>query len=62
VARPLTVSAGIAVHEPRSGRSTLEALVARADAALYAAKEAGRNRIMVEPAARPAEASDVVYR
>jgi diguanylate cyclase (GGDEF)-like protein len=62
VARPVTVSAGIAVHEPRFERATLEALVARADATLYAAKEAGRNRVMVEGPAREGEPSDVVYR
>lgn len=62
VARPITVSAGIAVHTPPFERTTLEGLVARADATLYAAKEAGRNRVMVEAPARPAAASEVVYR
>ena len=62
VARPITISAGIAVHVPPFEHSTLEGLVARADATLYAAKEAGRNRVMVEAPARPAAASDVVYR
>ena len=41
--------------------STLEGLVARADATLYAAKEAGRNKVSGRGARRPA-ASDVVYR
>ncbi|MDD2806664.1 MAG: GGDEF domain-containing protein [Elusimicrobiales bacterium] len=40
----LTVSIGIA-HFPRDGR-TPEEVIARADAALYAAKEGGRNRVM----------------
>jgi diguanylate cyclase (GGDEF)-like protein len=39
---PLTVSAGVAVH--RTGE-TPDQLVARADSALYAAKEAGRNTV-----------------
>jgi diguanylate cyclase (GGDEF)-like protein len=39
----LTVSAGIAAY-PEDGRSVKE-LVAAADAALYRAKEAGRDRV-----------------
>jgi len=39
-----TCSAGIATHEPVSSSSTPEALMAQADAALYEAKTAGRNR------------------
>jgi diguanylate cyclase (GGDEF)-like protein len=62
VAKAITISAGIAVHVPPFEHSTLEGLVARADATLYAAKEAGRNKVMVEAPARPAAASDVVYR
>jgi diguanylate cyclase (GGDEF)-like protein len=62
VAGPITISAGIAVHTPPFEHSTLEGLIARADATLYAAKEAGRNRVMVEAPSRPAAASDVVYR
>jgi diguanylate cyclase (GGDEF)-like protein len=41
---PITVSAGIAAWEPGD---TAETLIARADAALYRAKEAGRNRAIV---------------
>ena len=62
VAQPITISVGIAVHTPPFEHSTLEGLVARADATLYAAKEAGRNKVMVEAPARPVAASDVVYR
>jgi diguanylate cyclase (GGDEF)-like protein len=62
VARPITISAGIAVHEPRFERATLEGLVSRADATLYAAKEAGRNKVMVEGPPRAGEASEVFYR
>ncbi|MGA7992794.1 MAG: GGDEF domain-containing protein, partial [Thermoanaerobaculia bacterium] len=62
VAGPITISAGIAVHTSPFERTTLEGLVARADATLYAAKEAGRDRVMVEAVRRAAEASEVVYR
>ena len=59
----LTVSAGVAVYE--EGMGSYEVLVATADRALYAAKQAGRNRVTVAepvkalappppPAARPA--------
>ncbi|WP_119156310.1 diguanylate cyclase [Caldimonas tepidiphila] len=40
----ITVSGGVAQHAP--GRETLHELLARSDAALYAAKEGGRNRIL----------------
>jgi diguanylate cyclase (GGDEF)-like protein len=40
----VTISVGIAQHT--SGDADLEALVARADRALYAAKAAGRNRVV----------------
>lgn len=49
VAPVVTVSAGVAVAE--TGRTTSQALVERADEALYRAKERGRNR--VEVAAEP---------
>jgi diguanylate cyclase (GGDEF)-like protein len=41
---PISVSAGVAAWE--SG-DTAETLLARADAALYRAKDAGRNRVIV---------------
>jgi diguanylate cyclase (GGDEF)-like protein len=41
---PISVSAGVAAWEPGD---TSETLVARADAALYRAKDAGRNRVIV---------------
>jgi diguanylate cyclase (GGDEF)-like protein len=41
----LTVSCGVAVHRP--GDAEEEDLVAGADQALYAAKDAGRNRVMM---------------
>jgi diguanylate cyclase (GGDEF)-like protein len=40
-----TVSIGVATY-PQDA-ATLEALIARADEALYAAKRGGRNRVMV---------------
>jgi diguanylate cyclase (GGDEF)-like protein len=43
---PVTVSIGVACHEPESETESIEALVARADAALYKAKETGRNRVV----------------
>lgn len=47
----LSVSIGVAaVH---GENVNLEALMAQADRALYAAKEAGRNRVVMEAAARP---------
>ncbi len=41
----VTVSIGVAVHEAGHEAESVEALVARADTALYKAKEAGRNRV-----------------
>jgi diguanylate cyclase (GGDEF)-like protein len=43
---PVTVSAGVAVFD--SGQDAdLDVLLARADRALYDAKEAGRNRVVI---------------
>jgi diguanylate cyclase (GGDEF)-like protein len=43
---PVTVSIGVATHEAEREAESIEALVARADAALYQAKEKGRNRVV----------------
>ncbi len=59
---PITVSAGVAIHQGLFDRTSLESLVARADAALYAAKKAGRDRVALEPAPPPATPADVRYR
>ena len=42
---PVTVSIGVAVSRP--GRVDTDELVSRADAALYAAKAGGRDRVVV---------------
>ncbi|MEO8584756.1 MAG: GGDEF domain-containing protein [Acidobacteriota bacterium] len=62
IARTITVSAGVAVHQGLFENSSFESLVARADAALYAAKKAGRNRVAVEETPPPKAPGDVRYR
>jgi diguanylate cyclase (GGDEF)-like protein len=62
VARAIAVSAGVAVHQGLFEKTSLESLVARADAALYAAKKAGRDRVAVEKTAPPKAPGDVRYR
>jgi diguanylate cyclase (GGDEF)-like protein len=54
VPRTLTISGGVAVF-PNHG-NTRDELVKTADAALYAAKESGRNRILSATSAQPARA------
>ncbi|HQR44998.1 MAG TPA: GGDEF domain-containing protein [Thermoanaerobaculia bacterium] len=60
----VTVSAGIAIHHGLFERSAVEGLLRRADAALYAAKEKGRNRAEFESAlaAAPSTPADVPLR
>ncbi|SDF15939.1 MULTISPECIES: diguanylate cyclase [Rhodanobacteraceae] len=48
---PLTVSIGVALRTPAD---TLQSLIERADAAMYAAKLAGRNRVVCSGPAGPA--------
>jgi two-component system cell cycle response regulator len=43
---PVTVSVGVATHESGREAASIEALVGAADAALYRAKEQGRNRVV----------------
>ncbi|MEO6323339.1 MAG: diguanylate cyclase [Thermoanaerobaculia bacterium] len=64
VPRPITVSAGVALHQPIFERTTVRDLVKRADVALYAAKRAGRNRTTVEStrSAEPTSAAEVRFR
>jgi GGDEF domain-containing protein len=47
---PLGLSIGVAIYEPESGES-LDGLLARADAAMYAVKEAGKGSYKVAPPA-----------
>ena len=47
-AGPVAATVSMGVAAPAAGRVGLEVLLARADGALYAAKEAGRNRVVVQ--------------
>jgi diguanylate cyclase len=51
VSVPLSLSLGAAVFDP-SSRESLSDLMARADAALYAAKRAGKRRLRIAEPAR----------
>ncbi len=62
IARGITVSAGVAVHQGLFEKTSFKSLVSRADAALYAAKKAGRDRVTLESAPEPATPADVLYR
>lgn len=62
IAQGITVSAGVAVHQALFEKTSFKSLVARADAALYAAKRAGRDRVTLESAPAPATPADVRYR
>jgi len=55
--RPLGVSLGLALYDPRRPE-TLEQIVARADGAMYKAKQSGKGRVVIaDPAPLPVETS-----
>jgi len=62
IAQGITVSAGVAVHHGLFEKTSFKSLVSRADAALYEAKKAGRDRVTLESTPEPATPADVRYR
>jgi diguanylate cyclase (GGDEF)-like protein len=48
---PIALTVSVGVGAARGADQSIEQVMARADAALYAAKEAGRNRVVLEQAA-----------
>jgi len=54
IGAPVTLSVGVAVAPSR--QASIGELVERADAALYEAKRAGRDRVAVAPVERPVAA------
>jgi diguanylate cyclase (GGDEF)-like protein len=63
-AEPVTVSAGVALHDGAFDRADVAGLIRRADAALYRSKAAGRDRMTLEPLGpdRPSSPAEVRYR
>jgi diguanylate cyclase (GGDEF)-like protein len=49
IAKGLTVTVSIGVTRLRPGRATQAALLGRADRFLYIAKNAGRNKVVIDP-------------
>jgi len=53
--KPLAISLGVAIYDPRTGE-TRDGLIARADAAMYEAKNGGKGRLAMAPNAESAKA------
>jgi diguanylate cyclase (GGDEF)-like protein/putative nucleotidyltransferase with HDIG domain len=47
IRRPVTTSVGVSLFDPETPDASIDAIVARADAALYNAKHGGRNRVAI---------------
>ena len=50
---PIGATVSIGVADGLASACSVEQMLSRADAALYAAKQAGRNRVLCAPEARP---------